>query len=128
MRDRRVFNGVAWECAEIGKCEEITDRNDFKEACEKGLEGWRIGVNILGKLVGDFHDVGKRGLEEAQVNNDVGGNQLGNQQYKLTHRNEKCSSERSQKITEREMTGLRKEIPNDGGLITAMGVPRAKLK
>ena len=63
--------------------------------------------------VGDFHEVGNRELEEAQVNNDIEENRLGNQ-YKLIRRNEKFSRERSQKIIEREMAGIRKGIPNWG--------------
>ena len=44
---------------------------------------WNIEVKRLEEQVGDRHEVGNRELEEAQVNNDRGGNQLENPQREL---------------------------------------------
>ena len=71
--------------------------------------------------------MGNHEPEEVQVNNDLGGNQLGDLQYKLIQRNGKFSSDRCQGIIGREMPGMRKGTPK-GGLITVMGIPRGKLK
>ena len=72
-----------------------------------------------GNPVGDYYIDGNRELEEEkQVNNAIGENQLENPQYKLSQRNGKYSSERSQERIEREMPGVRKEIAT-GELITA---------
>ena len=43
---------------------------------------WNIEVKRLEEQVGDRHEVGNRELEEAQVNNDIAENQLGNPEDK----------------------------------------------
>ena len=58
-------------------------------------------------------------LGEQKVNNAISESPLENPQCKLDHGNEKYSRERSKKIIEQEMPGMRQEIPN-GELITVM--------
>ena len=55
--------------------------------------GWNSDENISEEPVYYYHAVGNHELEEAQVNNDLGGNQLGNLQYKLGQRNGKFRRE-----------------------------------
>ena len=76
------------------------------------MAGWSSAERILEKEAGNFHEMENYGpSEDEKVNNALWGSQLTGLQNKLIQGNGKYSSGRSKKITEQEMTGVRKEIP-----------------
>ena len=92
----------------------------------KGLESRNSNDNIVEEQVGDCREMGNHEVKERTVNNAISGNILGDLQYKLPHRNEKFSGERSQKIIEKEMIGMRKEIPKVS-TYSCYGAPKGKV-
>ena len=91
--------------------------NEFTEERNRSSGEWKSSDGGLGNTVGDYYLDGNRELEEKQVTNAIGGDQLANLQFELSRGNGKYSTERSQKIIAQEMHAMRIGIPK-GGLIT----------
>ena len=87
----------------------------------KWAVGWNSNDKILEEQVGDYREMGNLELEEHKVNNAISESRLGNTIQIPPHRNERYSRERTKKIIEQEMSGMRKEIPK-GELVTVMGM------
>ena len=109
-----LFREIADDAPKSENGKRITDMEEFRGAWEKGLEEWYIAANILEEHVGGCREMDNRELEAQKVNIDIEESQLEIRQYKLAQRNETYSSERSQKIIEQSMPGMRKEIPKGG--------------
>ena len=101
---------------------------EFKEEWEKGMVGWNSENKICEGPVGECREVGNRALEEDQVNTDLEENKLGDLQYKLSQRNGKFSRDRSPKIIEQGMPGIREEFRKEETYNCVFGAERKKKK
>ena len=114
------FCGGLGNAPQSEKGKKIADRWEFEEARGKGQVDWGNKERIIEGDVDGCREMGNRGVEE-ESENAIGGSQLGSLQYKLTQGNESYSCASTKKIIEKEMPGMRREMPK-GELITVAGV------